>query len=497
MPTVIIDGVPATLPEGTSLSRIPGNRIPQPCGGNGKCGKCRIIAKGQLSPVTDDEKRMLSNSDIRRGIRLACRTMVTGNCEVTHLQTGVLGQICVSGISVWDGTAPMFKKLGVAVDIGTTTVAAGLFDCSGEIASGAAPNPQSAFGADVISRIGAAASGSADELAAMIRNAVNRIITDMCCRRGRDPTDIDGVVITGNTAMLHLLTGTPTAPLCSAPFEVKELFGKFIPPDNLGLTCAADATVYLPRCISAFVGADITTAAIAAGINNSGSTVMLADIGTNGEMILRHDGKNVCCSTAVGPAFEGTGISYGTQGIPGAIDRVTLSGEKLSIHTVNGLPAVGICGSGIVDTIACMLDSGIIDETGYLECDDPFELTPGISISQSDVRNVQLAKSAVCAGAVTLLDRYGLSPESLPRLYIAGGFGNYLDLKSAVRIGMIPEALADKSLAIGNAALSGAAMLLGNTALVPESQAFADSTETTDLSSDAGFSKRYIENMMF
>lgn len=205
-----------------------------------------------------------------------------------------------------------------------------------------------------------------DALARAVRQAIGGLLERMCAQAGRETAEIDGLVITGNTAMLHLLTGEDPSPLAAAPFAARELFGKTVPARALDLPCGADASVYLPRCMSAFVGGDVSAALLASGICRRPDTAMLADIGTNGEIVLWHEGRLSCCSTAAGPAFEGANLSQGMQGVPGAIDRVWLEGGALAVHTIGDAPARGICGSGAADALACLLRSGQLDESGCL-----------------------------------------------------------------------------------------------------------------------------------
>ena len=294
-----------------------GHRPDMPCGGKGRCGKCRVRASGGLSPLSSAEREALTPAEQAAGVRLACCTRILGDAQVTVDGDGAVSQICTQGeareLPVLD---PLFTVLGAAVDIGTTTLAAQLYDRSGLLATAAAPNPQRAFGADVISRIGRSMDGDGPGLAACVRQAIADMLRDLCRQAGRETGGIDALVLTGNTAMLHLLCGLDASPLAAAPFEAKELFGKFIPAAELELPCAPEAQVYLPRCMSAFVGADITTALLASGICGGGETRMLADIGTNGEIALWHGGRLSCCSTAAGPAFEGANLSQGMQGAP-------------------------------------------------------------------------------------------------------------------------------------------------------------------------------------
>lgn len=478
--------------------RLPGQIPSMPCGGHGRCGKCRVIASGRLSPLSAEERGRLSEEERAQGVRLACQCTVLGDAEIRLIHSEAIGQIRVSGVEQEFVYDPMFSVLGAAVDVGTTTLAARLYGQDGLLASAAAENPQRTYGADVISRIGCAMNGNSQAMALCVREAVSRLLEKLCAQSGRETREIDGLVITGNTAMLHLLTGEDPSPLAAAPFAAKELFGKTVAAVELNLPCAPDARVYLPRCMSAFTGGDITTALLSSGICRKPESAMLIDIGTNGEIALWHQGALTCCSTAAGPAFEGANLSQGMQGAPGAIDRVWLQGDALAVRTIGDLPAVGICGSGVADVLACLLETGQMDETGYLSDSAAFvSLTSSVRFTQQDIRQVQLAKSAVRAGIETLMQHCGLVPEDLSCLAVAGGFGTYLSLDSAAAIGLIPRNLVQKSRVLGNAALSGAAMILRSCGLQDACTALAEQARTIELAADPDFMNFYIDHMMF
>lgn len=472
-----------------------GHSTDRPCGGIGRCGKCRVRATGVLSELSDPERACLSAGDLARSVRLACCARVLGDVEV-WMDAVVAHQIRADGIAREVAMDPLFSALGAAVDIGTTTLAAQLFDTNGRLATAAAPNGQGRYGADVISRIGLALNGEAAALAACIRQDVSRLLTQVCQRAGRGVEDLDALVITGNTAMLYLLTGESVAPLAAAPFHIEEKYGRTVTAGELGLCCRPEVPVYLPRCMAAFVGADITTAQLASGLCDADGTALLADIGTNGELTLWHKGTLTVCSTAAGPAFEAANLSCGMQGVDGAIDRVWIQDDRLCIHTIGDRPAAGICGSGVADLVACLLRQGRLDETGYLE-EGQVTLAEGVTFTQEDVRQVQLAKSAIRSGIETLLHEHGLSYEQVDRFVIAGGFGSYMSLDSAAAMGLIPPALTDRCYSIGNAALAGAAMLLCGRSLLATSAAVADEAVSTELASNLYFVEQYMEQMMF
>lgn len=296
--------------------------------------------------------------------------------------------------------------------------------------------------------------------------------------------------------MLHLLTGTSVEPFSHAPFRAPRLFGETVKASSLSLaSLAPDTRVYLPPCISAFVGADITCAILSTGLCG-GDTAMVADIGTNGELALYHGGRLTVCSTAAGPAFEGVGISMGMQGSDGAVDRVSVENGAVSAHVIGGAAPRGICGSGLVDAAACMLETGILDESGYLE-DDCFVVSEPVVLTQKDVRMLQLAKSAIYGGIMTLLDSEGITPEDVRKFYVAGGFGYYLDAGNASKIGLIPGALATRARAVGNASLGGASMLLLDVSKREECRLIAENAVVRELSADPVFENYYVSGMLF
>ena len=494
---VSVNGTHLEAQMGALLSSVilPHHALEMPCAGYGRCGKCRVVAHGALSALSDAEREHLSPQDISRGVRLACCARVEGDCTVT-LEGAAASQIRLAGEMPDFVHDPIFSVCGAAVDIGTTTLASCLYGPDGTLlAQASAPNPQAGWGADVISRIEAALHGSGDALAASVRAGVRALVLEMAASAHISAEAVDALVITGNTAMLYLLTQTGPDCLSHAPFAASRLFGETLAAGELGLPCP-HAQVYLPRCMSAFVGADITTALLASGICSKPDTRMLVDIGTNGEIALWHRGQLSCCSTAAGPAFEGAGLSMGMAGKTGAVDHVRVQDSALQAHVIGGGAPKGICGSGVIDALACLLELEQLDETGLLE-QDPAPVAPPVCLTQKDVRMVQLAKSAICAGLRTLLRVEGLCGADAAELAVAGGFGSYLDLDSAGRIGLLPEELVPRVRVLGNAALSGAAMLLLNRGFIPHSEALAAGARTVDLSTSAEFMSAYTEGMFF
>lgn len=497
MATVYINATVREVPPGTLLLDVitPQERLHTPCAGQGRCGKCRVLVQGEVSAPSQAERQHLSAAQLSRGVRLACCTRVLGDCVVTIAR---VTQTRVLGIEVerLPAPAPLFSRLGAAVDIGTTTIAACLCAPDGTLLARAGmQNPQARFGADVISRVGAALAGHDAALAQYVRTAIDELLWEMTRQAGSDPRSIDAVVITGNTAMLHLLTQTDPSCLARAPFLAAQLFGTQLTGAQLDLSCEA-ARVYLPRCISAFVGADTVCALAASKIAQKHDTRMLVDIGTNGEIALCSEGQILCCSTAAGPAFEGAGISMGMPGADGAVDHVTMTDGVMQAHVLGDAAPVGICGSGVVDALACLLESRQMDASGLLE-DDPSVIAAPVVLTQKDVRAVQLAKSAIAAGMETLTATAGVTYAQIWELAVAGGFGSYLNAQSAGTIGLIPPQLVPRVRVLGNAALDGAARMLLDAQMRQEAQHLAQAAQTVDLATNPRFMQAYTMGMFF
>lgn len=514
--------------------------IPHPCGGRGVCGKCRIEAEGALSKPDEAE--------IRAGGRLSCRTIALGNAVIRLREQA---EILVEGVEAVQKTADTETETPAcgafqnaapdklrgaytcAVDIGTTTVALRVFEDGQAVFSDGFRNPQSAVAADVMGRI-------AHEMSARTENhesgdyvsVMMRMIRDMIRERLEKAGLFESIgryVMTGNTTMLYLLEGMDPTALSAYPFKADQLFDRT--GDFFG------KPMYLPKCMHAFVGADITCSVLASGMCGNGSDRgerneevlreasenagnaadsanrekidLLCDVGTNGEIALYKNGKLYVSSTAAGPAFEGAGIECGCQGIPGAIEKVTLEGDELCIKVIgstaimhagddgteSGIRPAGICGSGLIDAVAALLKREDLDETGYLE--DDVTLLGDVYLTQKDIRNVQLAKAAVCAGILTVLEASGTSACDVDTFYIAGGFGSHLNVESAAAIGLFPQELTKKACVIGNAALRGAEMILLSDACREESLRITEMAEHVDLGGSPVFNENYVECMMF
>ena len=478
-----------------SVLKTAGESIDAVCGGHGKCGKCRVIVSGSVSDLSEKERRVLTDAEIKDGVRLACMTLIKGDCTVSTFNNDA--RICTGGDLREHIHSPIFKKYGIAVDIGTTTIAMRLYDKDGRLLSECGClNPGRRFGADVISRMESALKGESAAVASSMREGINGLIKKSSAEAGIYSEDIDGAVIVGNTAMLYLFSQENVEPLTHAPFATKNLFAVTLKSAEAGLeSLSKDAVVYIPPCISAFIGADTAAAICASAMNVNDGVTLLTDIGTNNETVLNNKGEILACSTAAGPAFEGAGISCGMSGGDGAIDKVFLDNGEYRVHVIGGGNPAGICGSGIIDAVACMLVRGDLDETGYLEED--ICIADNVTLTQKDIRAVQLAKGAVHAGIKTLLKTAGLDIKDVGSLFIAGGFGSYLDKNSAEKIGLIPYGMKDVIAPIGNGALAGASLLLLSAPLITETEELAKRVKTVSLASNALFINEYTESMLF
>jgi uncharacterized 2Fe-2S/4Fe-4S cluster protein (DUF4445 family) len=485
--------------------------IDLPCGGRGTCGKCQVYATGALSEPAAAELKQLGAEALAENIRLACHAKIIGDCAISLIAKDELVNIAVSGVGNIIIDQPLYQNYGIAVDIGTTTIAMKLFDGNGELGYVSGRNSQIKYGADVITRIDKSLRGQSEEIQSSTAKTLNEMFHRLCGNHQIELSAVDAVVITGNTAMMYLLSGQNPDALAHTPFIADRLFGEYVQPGSLGLELDADCRLYLCKCIGAYVGGDISSAILASGITEHSETALLVDVGTNGEMALWHQGKLVCCSTAAGPAFEGAEIALGMQAAKGAVDRLWLDEGKIRFSTIDNAPAVGICGSGIIDAISLLKNAEFIDETGMMQqealeaagvlllVDDKpaCRITDKVYITQKDVRMVQLAKSAICAGILTMLKELELQPAEITTLYLAGGFGNYLDIKSAGNIGLVPQELAYHTIVIGNAALQGAAQTLTSSSRSEKTLVEGVQTTLLELGANKHFMDYYISCMEF
>ena len=414
---------------------------------------------------------------------------------------------------------PETAPLGLAVDLGTTKIAAYLVDLrDGRVlAAEGRPNPQIGYGEDVVSRLGYAMNhpDGARTLARAVHAALAELAEALAAQAGASTAAIVEGCIVGNTAMLHLLLELPVHALALAPYVPASVAAHEVRADELGLPFAGDARIFIPPSVAGYVGADLVAMALASGVGQNERVSLGIDIGTNTEMILSMDGRPrlLSLSCASGPAFEGAHIKAGMRAAAGAIERVWLDGEKPRLQTIGGSAPVGICGSGIIDAVAEMRRAGVINARGRLQKGQPgviedarglaFLLAPAhetaggeaITVTQNDVDEIQFAKGAIKAGISVLLEASGVSLEALEEVVLAGAFGSYLNLDTATAIDLLPGIPLEKYRQVGNAAGDGARQMLVSAAARERAAALARRVEYVELSTYPNFRRIYARAM--
>jgi uncharacterized 2Fe-2S/4Fe-4S cluster protein (DUF4445 family) len=458
--------------------RAEGIFVEAPCGGKGTCGKCKVIVDGKTVS--------------------ACRVSIEQDIAV-ELPGKTADVILSAGAVTESAMDPVAEGMLLAFDIGTTTVVGYLLDdkTGKELALCSKSNPQAAFGADVISRIGHALKGEMENLTGCIRSCVLEITQELCQNAGIDPNEIGVVCVVGNPAMQQLFLGISPENLAKIPFA-----------PVLTRAQTVSAAAYLPVCgnakllivpdISGFVGADTLACVLSTGLDRAEEWSLLVDIGTNGEMVLGNRDRMVACSTAAGPALEGANISCGMRGKPGAIDHVWLENGALCYSVICGVEAEGICGSGLIDAVAAALEGGWINARGKILLEEPvIRLSERVSLTQEDIRQVQTAKGAIAAGIHLMAEHMGIRLEEIQRVYLAGAFGTFMDPASACRIGLLPKELEGKILRVGNAAGSGAKQMACSARALDRADTLTKTVEFLELATLPAFRRRFAEHMRF
>jgi len=490
------------------------------CGGRGTCGKCAVIIEPSGEKV------------------LACQHRVVNDMVVTVPQTSRFYQqrILAEGIESGSAVTPdIYEKyehvkdsaiLGIAVDIGTTTVVVKLLDMrtAKVLATETALNPQVRFGDDVISRISYGdTEAKLDELNRSIVDCLNSLIRLLCDCVSVDRDSIFEASIVGNTTMNHIFLKYPITQLGKAPYNAYSTKACDISPAQSGLDMNPEGNVHAVANIAGFVGADTTAVGLATDVGSTDKVTLVVDIGTNGELILSAAGRLYSASCAAGPAFEGARITCGSRAVDGAIEAVVVSDTDIDIDTIGDKTPASICGSGLIDAVAVMLDLGIIDSTGrFIEHDDAkssldnaiadrlveiggqpcFRLSHADSstvvfLSQRDIREVQLAKAAIRAGIALLQKKASLADDDIEQVFLAGAFGNYIKKESALRIGLLPVVGAEKIHFVGNAACSGAQMTLLSLEWRENAAELARRIQYIEIAHQADFQSVYTDAMLF
>ena len=527
MPKIIFhhDQTTTTLDvaAGTNLlaaARTAGVYVDAPCNGSGACGKCRV--------------------EYRQTAVLACQTVVEDDMEI-RLTTKAQRDVAVVSSGRGDAVrlAPYLSKrylpaedktlvqagdvllvaepgnteaelYGLAVDIGTTTLVVSLVDLNSgaELAVGVALNPQCDYVQDVLSRIRfAAGEDGLRKLHEALIAELNRLTDQVAARAGVATASIYEAVFSGNTCMLHLALAVSPASLGKYPYTPAIRGGDSRPAADCGLAVSSVGQVYLPPVVSGYIGADITSGIIAAGLQRLAGTTLFIDIGTNGEMILARDGVLVAASTAAGPALEGMNISCGMRAASGAVERfrVAQSGEA-QVGVIGGGVATGICGSGLVDIISELLRMGIIEPSGKFAAGvlrdsrngkPVYAVSDAVYLTQKDIRQVQLAKAAIRAGVEALLTEQRLRAGEVERVFVAGSFGYHLDADNLIVLGLLPAAFRGKIEFLGNTSKYGAQAFLLDQSLRRTASDLVTAVTVVELANVQGFDKLFVKCMTF
>ena len=460
-----------------------------PCGGKGSCGKCRVkLLQGSIETDRNHHEK-LQKLGLTNDWRLACLSHCT---EDLVLEVGQYEQIIQADETTFDFTPQ--TGLGIAFDLGTTTLVGQLLDLSsGKIlAVETDMNPQKVHGSDLISRLETALHDGGEEMTRIIREKIGEMTWKMIQDR---KAPVDRMVIVGNTVMQHFFCGHDIKPLSYYPFNSPHLKMTSFSSEELGWKPHLCKQVNFYPSIGSFVGSDILAGILATDMHRKEAYSALIDLGTNGEIVLGNKDRLLCSSTAAGPAFEGAKISQGMQATTGAISSIDGNEKGWRCSVIGNGASRGICGSGLIDAVSILLEAGLIGEFGeILSGESEIALDSRVSLTQKDIQEFQLAKAAISAGFEILTRKLGIGTDEISDVYIAGGFGNYLNLKNVVRVGMhkFPEEVMHK---LGNSALIGGKMFLFEDTDHP--RGILEITEHVSLEKEAGFQDIFIENLAF
>ena len=504
-------------------------RVPTSCGRTGECHECIVeIKRGReaLSPLTDAE------AFLREDYRLACQaTIVDANADVEFAalrrQPRILTrsvrrdiEICPLARRIDDGVFFGDARLddyrgqvyGIAIDVGTTTVALNLLDLeSGEILGTASfENPQRFGGSDIMHRISYDGGDFPGELQQVMLSAVNFEIGELSRRFGFHRRRIYEVVVVGNSTMRDIFFGLDVQPIGERPYksitELDMLEGRRqttalnVKASSIGLRVFPGANVYGGPLIGSHVGADVAADMLAVGMDEEEEVVMLVDVGTNTEVVLGNRHRLMSASCPAGPAFEGGQVRYGMPGYDGAVEGVSLNSDGVAYRTIGDAPAQGICGSGLVDLLAELRRTGKMNELGVFENGErEFAFVPeiGMSLSRADISALAQAKSANYSGQYIALRTYGVPLDGISRLYLAGGFANYINVANAVNIGFVANLPEERIVKVGNAALEGATIMLLSGKLRARIERLAQTIQHIELETTPDFFDIFVEGCMF
>ena len=521
-------------------------RLEGDCGGLGKCGRCKVKVFSEMRPPSKEEKELLDEAEIEQGIRLACRNRVAKDLVIQAVEKDSERgdhQILATGTRPIFQLDPLIDErlispepnlqegglYGLTFDLGTTTLVGKIISLADgrEVATVSRLNSQSKYGADIISRIKYVKeqpSGLKDLNHLLIQD-LNQI-TEQLLEAGNLEADTICIgVAAGNTTMQHLLLSLNPLSIAHAPFAPVTTDGLIVRAADIGITLHPEALLYVMPARSGYIGGDLISMILASGCAEQDDKIALGlDLGTNGEIFLGNRKRLMTCSAAAGPALEGAKISHGMIAKEGAIEAVYAEDSHLRYQVIGNVEPRGMCGSGLVDLVAVLLDRSIIDPGGLMQppqggsedtlsarviqrdkgvydflvtaTEESFSQKP-IYLSQKDVRELQLAKGAVAAGIQILMDEMGMEIKDIDVIYLAGAFGNYIHPQSALRIGLIPKVDPQIIHTIGNAASTGASMVLLAKGYWKLANELANSIEHVELSTRPDFNEYFIENLNF
>ncbi len=523
------------LPEGVTVPLVPGESllahalragVPllSPCGGEGRCGKCRVSAIGETRG--GDAPGALSPAELSAGVRLACRCVpVEGDVVVTVLPESRPARLAAYLDGQDRGADEPFlplsrsvagkRALGIALDLGTSTLAGALLELSdgAVVARASADNPQMACGEDLISRIVFAeeSPGGFTMLRDRLLGGVDALVANLIAAAPPGGVVTD-VVAAGNTVVSHVLCGLSPSPIRRPPYAPVRKEYPVAAGSTLGSLAAPEASWRIFPSLGGFVGGDVVADLLASGMHRDDDVSLLFDVGTNGEVALGNSDWRIACSSSAGPAFEGGEVGCGMRAYPGAVEsvRIDRETEEVGWTVIGGGPPAGLCGSGILDLAAELFRAGYIDRAGRFtprgglrrretERGEAFVVVPAdrsatgrdVLFCETDLKSILRTKAALCAAAESMLKAVGLPREAVRRVYVAGGFGNFIDLRSALTIGLFPPLPPSRFVPLGNASLAGAIGALRNRRRWKEALSLASGTVYHDLSSDPCFMELY------
>lgn len=544
------------MPEDVTLLEAQvaaGVRADAPCGGRGRCKKCGVEVRrpGQAAwtQVLACQTRVRCNLEVRTPEVANAQILTEGSHEklraapmVRAIQVQVLP--CPRGdhISDWQRVKLALNMPGLtadphtlcnlgtllrkrqgklwvviggnvllelqtdepriymaAFDIGTTTLAGYLLDCSGApVATAAMLNPQVCFGADVITRASYALENGTEKLTQAVQSGLNALLGQLCEAAQVERGQVYAISAAGNSCMHHLFLGISPCSLVLSPYTTTLREPLVLNAVSCGLDAHPRAQLWILPLIAGFVGADTVGCLVSGGWQRRQACTLLIDIGTNGELVLGNAGGRIACSTAAGPALEGAKIECGMRGSDGAIDHVWWESGEVCWHVIGDRAPTGICGSGIVDLLAVLLKNGEMDESGRLQSGNRFFLgDTGVYLTQKDIREVQLAKAAISAGIVLLAKKLGIGLSNIAEVHIAGAFGSFMNPESACAIGLIPGELLGKIRIIGNAAGEGAKRVLQDSNAWDTARLLAETTDFLELATLPEFQDVFVDALEF